>query len=299
MTLAERMARHQQSVDRALDRILPAADQQPSRLHRSMRYTVLAAGKRVRPVLTLICGEIFAAPPAPLVGAGAAVEMVHASSLILDDLPCMDDAAVRRGRATNHRVFGESTALLAALGLLNMAFATLAALRSPDVPAARAGEAATVLAAAIGSSGLIAGQVVDLESGESVTDLETLEFIHSHKTGSLFIASAEIGALLGSASRIEQESLKEYAKNLGLAFQITDDILDVTGRPEKMGKPMGADASRTTFVDICGIEGARKLAFELVDAAVGHLSLFGKKSSLLEQLALLIANRERCRNHEE
>ena len=291
MTLAERMARHQQSVDRALDRILPAADQQPSRLHRSMRYTVLAAGKRVRPVLTLICGEIFAAPPAPLVGAGAAVEMVHASSLILDDLPCMDDAAVRRGRPTNHRVFGESTALLAALGLLNMAFATLAALRSPDVPAARAGEAATVLAAAIGSSGLIAGQVVDLESGESVTDLETLEFIHSHKTGRLFIASAELGAILGRARPRERQAVARFAKNLGLAFQITDDLLDATADVATLGKDVRKDKGRTTFATLCGLQGARSLSHELIDHALKALEPLGRRAAPLRDLAETIRDR--------
>lgn len=291
MTLAERMARHQQSVDRALDRILPAADQQPSRLHRSMRYTVLAAGKRVRPVLTLICGEIFAAPPAPLVGAGAAVEMVHASSLILDDLPCMDDAAVRRGRPTNHRVFGESTALLAALGLLNMAFATLAALRSPDVPAARAGEAATVLAAAIGSSGLIAGQVVDLESGESVTDLETLEFIHSHKTGRLFIASAEMGAILGRARPRERQAVARFAKNLGLAFQITDDLLDATADVATLGKDVRKDKGRTTFATLCGLQGARSLSHELIDHALKALEPLGRRAAPLRDLAETIRDR--------
>ncbi len=291
MTLAERMARHQQSVDRALDRILPAADQQPSRLHRSMRYTVLAAGKRVRPVLTLICGEIFAAPPAPLVGAGAAVEMVHASSLILDDLPCMDDAAVRRGRPTNHRVFGESTALLAALGLLNMAFATLAALRSPDVSAARAGEAATVLAAAIGSSGLIAGQVVDLESGESVTDLETLEFIHSHKTGRLFIASAELGAILGRARPRERQAVARFAKNLGLAFQITDDLLDATADVATLGKDVRKDKGRTTFATLCGLQGARSLSHELIDHALKALEPLGRRAAPLRDLAETIRDR--------
>lgn len=291
MTLAECMARHQQSVDRALDRILPAADQQPSRLHRSMRYTVLAAGKRVRPVLTLICGEIFAAPPAPLVGAGAAVEMVHASSLILDDLPCMDDAAVRRGRPTNHRVFGESTALLAALGLLNMAFATLAALRSPDVSAARAGEAATVLAAAIGSSGLIAGQVVDLESGESVTDLETLEFIHSHKTGRLFIASAELGAILGRARPRERQAVARFAKNLGLAFQITDDLLDATADVATLGKDVRKDKGRTTFATLCGLQGARSLSHELIDHALKALEPLGRRAAPLRDLAETIRDR--------
>lgn len=291
MTLAERMASHQQSVERALDRILPAADQQPSQLHRSMRYTVLAAGKRVRPVLTLICGEIFAAPPAPLVRAGAAVEMVHASSLILDDLPCMDDAAVRRGRPTNHRVFGESTALLAALGLLNMAFATLAALRSPDVPAVRAGEAATVLAAAIGSSGLIAGQVVDLESGESVTDLETLEFIHSHKTGRLFIASAELGAILGRARPRERQAVARFAKNLGLAFQITDDLLDATADVATLGKDVRKDKGRTTFATLCGLQGARSLSHELIDHAVKALEPLGRRAAPLRDLAETIRDR--------
>ena len=291
MNLAERMASHRQSVDRALDRILPAVDRQPSRLHESMRYTVLAEGKRVRPVLTLICGELFAAPTSALVHAGAAVEMVHASSLILDDLPCMDDAALRRGSPTNHRVFGESTALLAALGLLNMAFATLAALPGPDVPAARASEAATVLAGAIGSSGLIAGQVVDLEAGESVTDLETLEFIHSHKTGRLFIASAELGAILGRARPREREAVARFAKNLGLAFQITDDLLDATADVATLGKDVRKDKGRTTFATLCGVEGAQALSRELIDHAVKALEPLGRRAALLRDLAETIRDR--------
>ena len=291
MTLEERMARHRQSVDRALDRILPAADQQPSRLHQSMRYTVLAEGKRVRPVLTLICGEMFAAPSAPLVSAGAAVEMVHASSLILDDLPCMDDAALRRGRPSNHLAFGESTALLAALGLLNLAFATLASLQSPAVPSERAGEAATVLAGAIGSSGLIAGQVVDLEAGESVTDLKTLEFIHSHKTGRLFIASAELGAILGRARPRERQAVARFAKNLGLAFQITDDLLDATGDVATLGKDVRQDKGRTTFATLCGVEGARSLSHELIDHAVSALEPLGRRGAPLQDLAETIRDR--------
>jgi len=291
MTLAECMARHRQSVDRALDAILPAADQPPSQLHRSMRYTVLAEGKRVRPVLTLICGEMFQAPMAPLVHAAAAVEMVHASSLILDDLPCMDDAALRRGRPTNHRVFGESTALLAALGLLNAAFATLAALRSREVPAARAGEAAAVLAGAIGSQGLIAGQVVDLEPGASVTDVETLEFIHSHKTGRLFIASAELGAILGRARPRERQAVARFAKNLGLAFQITDDLLDATSDAATLGKDVRKDKGRTTFATLCGVAGAQALSHELIDHAVKALEPLGRRAAALQDLAETIRHR--------
>jgi len=291
MTLADLMARHRESVDRALDRILPAEDQPPSQLHRSMRYTVLAGGKRVRPVLALICGEIFAAPPAPLVDAGAAVEMVHAASLILDDLPCMDDAALRRGRPTNHKVFGESTALLAALGLLNTAFATLADLRSRDVPASLAGEAAAVLAGAIGSSGLIAGQVVDLEAAASITDLETLEFIHSHKTGRLFIASAELGAILGRAGPRERQAVARFAKNLGLAFQITDDLLDATADVLTLGKDVRKDKGRTTFATLCGIQGARTLSHELIDHAVKALEPLGRRGAPLEELAETIRDR--------
>jgi geranylgeranyl pyrophosphate synthase len=285
------MARHRQSVDRALDAILPAADQPPSQLHRSMRYTVLAEGKRVRPVLTLICGEMFQAPMAPLVHAAAAVEMVHASSLILDDLPCMDDAALRRGRPTNHRVFGESTALLAALGLLNAAFATLAALRSREVPAARAGEAAAVLAGAIGSQGLIAGQVVDLEPGASVTDVETLEFIHSHKTGRLFIASAELGAILGRARPRERQAVARFAKNLGLAFQITDDLLDATSDAATLGKDVRKDKGRTTFATLCGVAGAQALSHELIDHAVKALEPLGRRAAALQDLAETIRHR--------
>lgn len=291
MTLAELMARHRQSVERTLERILPAADQQPSQLHQSMRYTVLAAGKRVRPVLAMICGEMFSAPQLPMVEAAAAVEMVHASSLILDDLPCMDDAALRRGSPTNHRVFGESTALLAALGLLNTAFATLAALPEPEVPAARAGEAATVLAGAIGSTGLIAGQVVDLETGAAVTDLETLEFIHSHKTGQLFIASAELGAILGRARSRERQAVARFAKNLGLAFQITDDLLDATADVVTLGKDVRKDKGRTTFATLCGMEGARALSHELIDHAVKALDPLGRRAKPLRELAESIRDR--------
>ena len=285
MTLEARMAGHRSAVEAVLDRLLPAEDRLPEQLHRAMRYTLLAPGKRVRPVLTMLCGEIFAAPAGPLVRAAAAVEMVHASSLILDDLPCMDDAQLRRGLATCHQVFGESTALLAALGLLNMAFATLAALPAAGLSAKRAAEAASILAGAIGSDGLIAGQVVDLEAGESVSSLETLEFIHSHKTGQLFIASAQLGAHLGKARPREREAVARFAKNLGLAFQITDDLLDATADVNTLGKDVRKDKGRTTFATLSGLDGARALADELIDHAVAALEPLGRRGEALRDLA--------------
>jgi geranylgeranyl diphosphate synthase type II len=257
-----------------------------------MRYTVLAPGKRVRPVVTLICGEISGAPPAPLATAAAAVEMVHASSLILDDLPCMDDAEQRRGRPVCHRVFGESTALLAALGLLNAAFGALAASGSGPLGPARAAEAAAILAGAIGSDGLIAGQVVDLQAGDAVSDLPTLEFIHSHKTGQLFIACAEMGAVLGGARQRDREALARFAKNLGLAFQITDDLLDATGSAATLGKDVRKDKGRTTFATLCGLDGARRLSDELIDHAQAALAPLGRRGEALHALAERIRNRE-------
>lgn len=285
MSLDGLMERHRQSVHQALDQLLPAADREPAALHQAMRYTLLASGKRVRPVLTILCGEIFGAAPGPLLQASAAVEMVHASSLILDDLPCMDDAHLRRGQPANHRVYGESTALLASLGLLNAAFATLAALGTGALPAATAARAAQALAGAIGSDGLIAGQVVDLAAGESVATLEELEFIHSHKTGQLFIASAELGAILGQARERERLSVCRFAKNLGLAFQITDDLLDATGDEVTLGKDVRKDKGRTTFATLCGVDGARALASELIDHAVAALDPLGRRGSVLQELA--------------
>jgi geranylgeranyl diphosphate synthase type II len=285
VTLEARMVAHRQEVEAMLDRLLPPEDRLPQQLHRAMRYTLLAPGKRVRPVLTMLCGEIFAAPTAPLIRAASAVEMVHASSLILDDLPCMDDAQLRRGLATCHQVFGESTALLAALGLLNMAFDTLANLPESGLSAKRAAEASRVLAGAIGSDGLISGQVVDLEAGESVSSLETLEFIHSHKTGQLFIASAELGALLGRARPRERDAVARFAKNLGLAFQITDDLLDATADVRTLGKDVRKDKGRTTFATLSGLAGARALADELIDHAVAALEPLGRRGEALRDLA--------------
>ncbi len=235
-------------------------------------------GKRQQRVLDIAC----------------AVEMVHASSLILDDLPCMDDAALRRGRETTHRRFGESVALLASFGLLNLAFATVAE-RGQELKMRRYGTEDMVhhLAAAIGSGGLIGGQALDLESRPEDLDLELMEYIHSHKTGALFLAAGELGAMAADARRRDLEVISRFAKNLGLAFQISDDLLDVLATSEETGKDAGQDEEKATFVKLLGVEGAQALAAELLEFAVSSLDSLGRRADPLRQIALFVRDRGR------
>lgn len=281
---AHERAEQRRDVEAELDRLLPGAEVTPAALHHAMREAVLAPGKRLRPILTLTAGGVFGAPARPLLQAACAVEMVHAASLILDDLPCMDDARLRRGRPCCHLVYGESTAILAAFGLLNRAFGVLADLPA-GLPPTVAAAAAAVLADAIGSRGLIAGQVVDLEAGDGSADLARLEFIHSHKTGRLFAAAADLGALLGGAQAHERATIELFARNLGLAYQIVDDLLDLEGDAASLGKDVGQDAGRATFVTVCGRDGARTLAAELFDHADRALAPLGRRSGPLLALA--------------
>jgi geranylgeranyl diphosphate synthase type II len=221
----------------------------------------------------------------------AAVELVHASSLILDDLPSMDDASLRRGQATLHRVHGEANAILAAVSFLTRAFAMLAGhdrLSPPDRC-----EAAARLAHAVGHGGLIGGQVADLEATGSRLGLGELEYIHAHKTGALFIVSAEFGALAAGAGRSDRLAVRSYAKNLGLAFQVTDDLLDAVGDPSTLGKDAGKDRDKTTFADVCGREGAQRLVDELIEASVGSLRRYGNRANLLRELAEMVRRRDR------
>jgi geranylgeranyl diphosphate synthase type II len=211
--------------------------------------------------------------------------------LILDDLPSMDDATLRRGRPALHKVVGEANAILAAVSLLNAAYA--AALEAPGMSDRTRAEAAALLTRAVGSDGLIGGQVQDLAGTGQRLDLEALEWTHSHKTGALFLAAAELGALASGARTAPREAVLRYAKNLGLAFQITDDLLDYSGNPATTGKDAGQDRERTTFVNLCGIEGARRLVDELVDAALAALARFGKRAATLHALAELVRSRDR------
>ena len=279
-------------VNCRLPELLPPPDRRPEPVHQAMHYALTGAGKRVRPVLTLAVADLFGARSEPVLDLACAVEMVHACSLVLDDLPAMDDAALRRGRPTVHRVFGESVALLAALALLNRAYALVAeaahrlALRRYTTE-----DVVHHLAAAIGSDGLIGGQALDLLARPEETDLDVLEYIPSHKTGALFMAAGELGAMAAEARRRDLEVIARFAKNLGLAFQISDDLLDVLGTPEETGKDTGKDAGKVTFVRLLGVPGAQALAAELLGFAVDSLAPLGRKADPLRDLVKFVQHR--------
>jgi geranylgeranyl diphosphate synthase type II len=276
---------YQARVDAHLREIVPDGARSP--VQRSMAYTLHAPSKRIRPVLTMLSAELCGAPAARGLAAAAAVELVHAASLILDDLPCMDDAPLRRGRPANHREFGEPIAILAAFGLLNLAFATLGRGYDPAL-ATRLG---TLLSEAIGLDGLIGGQEADLLGTEQQITFEVLERIHRGKTGALFGAAATSGAIAAGAGGDVIAALAAFAKNLGLAFQIVDDLLDVEGDPAATGKAVRADARKTTFVSFSGVAGARQLARELCDTADRALAPLGRRADRLRELSAFVAGR--------
>jgi geranylgeranyl diphosphate synthase type II len=258
-----------------------------SRVEQAMAYTALAPSKQVRAVLVLLCAELCRGNTEGAVPAASAVELVHASSLILDDLPAMDDAPLRRGRRANHLEYGEATAILAAFGLLNLAYGVLASSYAPPLAA----QMSALIANAVGPAGLIGGQALDLEATDTAITFEMLERIHRGKTGALFVAAAACGALTAGAAAEPIAALTAYAKNLGLAFQIVDDLLDVAGTTEDTGKAVRADARKTTFVSFSGIDGARQLAAELCDTADRALAPFGAKADRLRELSAFVAAR--------
>jgi geranylgeranyl diphosphate synthase type II len=275
---------YQRSVDTELLRLVPDHGDE---VQRSMAYTVLAPSKRVRPVLTLLSAELCGGRAARAIPVAACVELVHAASLILDDLPSMDDAPLRRGRPSNHREFGEAIAILAAFALLNLAYGTIAQSYEKDM----APKLSAMLSEAVGTGGLIAGQAADLLATDKTIDFEMLERIHRGKTGALFVAAAAAGAVTAGASADAIASLSAYAKNLGLAFQIIDDLLDVEGDPAQTGKAVRGDARKTTFVSFSGVAGARQLAKELCDTADRSLQPFGRRADRLRELSAFVAGR--------
>lgn len=255
--------------------------------------SLFAPAKRIRPILSLLVAEVLRGDPAPVLPAACSIEMVHTASLILDDLPAMDDARTRRGRPACHVVHGEATAVLAAFALLNRAFEILAE-GWPGGPAAeQRASVATELARAVGVDGMIAGQAKDLAMTDRVIDFETLEFIHSRKTGALFIASAALGALAAGAGERERAAVCAYAKNLGLAFQIVDDLIDAIGGAEEAGKDVRKDLKKTTFVSFSGVAGARELASELIEVSQEALAPFGERAQPLRDLARYVVARRR------
>jgi len=266
----------------------------PGPLMEPLQRSITASGKRVRGILTLAAGEAAGCKPEKLIDAAAAMEIIHTCSLILDDLPSMDDAMLRRGALTLHRQFGEDLAILAAVSLLNHAYGLIAknhaALNPRQWPLQ---QVIKRVVDAVGWDGTIAGQAVDLHSEGSKLDFDTLEFIHSRKTGALFVAAAAVGAMLANISAAALGRIEVFAKNLGLAFQITDDILDVTGDPEQLGKDVRKDEQRLTFVKLAGVDGARKLSEELVETSLSSIANLGAAAGPLRELAEMVRNRVR------
>lgn len=266
----------------------------PKPLDAPLRRSLASAGKRVRGLLTIAVGEALGAKPEKLVPAAAAIEMIHTSSLILDDLPAMDDAMLRRGQPTLHREFGEDLAILSAVALLNHAYALVARAHAELSP--RRWPMPRVMQRvfdAVGWDGTIAGEAVDLHSEESALDFDTLEFIHSRKTGALFVAAAVVGGMLANGHSAPLQRVEVFAKNLGLAFQITDDVLDVTSNPETLGKDVGKDEQRLTFVKLAGVDGARKLSEELVETSLAAIATLGAAAAPLRELAVMVRDRVR------
>jgi farnesyl diphosphate synthase len=263
-----------------------------ARVYEAMRYSALAPGKRLRPLLVLASARLFGVARGSALQVAAAIEMVHAYSLIHDDLPAMDNSDLRRGRPTCHKAFDDATAVLAGDGLLTMAFETLAHPDAHGDPAVRC-ELVSALAQAAGGAGMVGGQMIDLIAETQTLDIDAITRLQRMKTGALIAFSSESGAILAKASHEQRIALRGYAHDLGLAFQIADDLLDVEGSAEETGKPVGADAAagKATFVSILGVERARAQAQLLVDQAVAHLDLFAQRAELLRQVARFVVNR--------
>jgi len=279
-------------VEAALDGSL--GPEQPESLREAMRYSLLAGGKRLRPILCLAACELADGDAEQALPSAVALEMIHTMSLIHDDLPAMDNDDLRRGRPTNHKIFGEANAILAGDALLTRAF-EMVALRSPGVPPERLLQVVAELSLASGAPGLVGGQVVDLECEGKPVDLDTLEFIHLHKTGALLRASVLTGALVAGAPEPLLEALRTYARGIGLAFQIIDDILDVTASSEVLGKTAGKDlaADKTTYPKLLGLEESRQRADALVAEAKAALEPWKERAAPLLALADYITSRDR------
>ncbi len=284
------------AVERALDHVLPPATVQPSRLHEAMRYAVLGDGKRIRPILTYATGEALGVPRHILNPPACAVELIHAYSLIHDDLPAMDDDDLRRGRPTCHRAFDEATAILAGDAIQALAFRVLSHGELPGISAQQRLAMVESLADASGSRGMAGGQALDLAAVGRELSLAELENMHIHKTGALIRASVRLGALCApDAEEGLLGQLDHYAKCVGLAFQVRDDILDVEGDTAVIGKPRGSDlaSNKPTYTSLLGLEGARETCDSLYREAIESLEPLGERGETLRWLARYIIRREK------
>ena len=293
VAFAKRVCAAQERVEQALLAILGRSDTTAARLHEAMCYSVLNGGKRLRPLLVYVTGEAFGAPLPVLDAPAAAVELIHAYSLIHDDLPAMDDDDLRRGRPTCHKAFGEGTAILAGDALQALAFGALGA-DGPGLADGTRVRMLSVLADAIGTGGMAGGQAMDLEAAGGTIDGVRIELMHRLKTGALIRASVELGALAApGVDEAQRSALRRYGEEIGLAFQIQDDILDVTGDTEVLGKRTGADAAhgKPNYPSIFGLGEARRLAREHRDRALAALGAVGAASGPLRALAHHVVDR--------
>ena len=280
------------TVEATLDALLPPVAGPRGRVVDAMRYACLGGGKRLRPLLVISSAGLFDVPASGALRTAAAIEMIHCYSLIHDDLPAMDDADLRRGRASVHRAFDEATAILAGDGLLTEAFAVLADPRTAEDPAVRS-ELVAALARAAGAAGMVGGQMIDLSQERGDLDLAGITELQQLKTGAIIAFSCAAGGILGGASAADRAALDGYAADLGLAFQIVDDLLDLEASAEEMGKPTGQDAAagKATFVGRLGLEPARARARELIASAERRLADFGDRASVLRRIARFVVDR--------
>lgn len=292
--LKDYLESRRQRVDAALDRVLPGEDVAPSTVHRAMRYSVLAGGKRLRPILVIAGAEAAGGNAEEVMDTACALELIHTYSLIHDDLPAMDDDDYRRGRLTNHKVFGEAIAILAGDALLTLAFKLVADNTALVNDARVLRDVVAELADAAGTCGMVGGQVVDIESEGKAVTTETLEYIHRHKTAALIRASLRVGALLAGGDDKSVKAIGEAGSDLGLAFQIVDDILDVEGNLEELGKTAGSDErkQKATYPALHGLEASRRQAKMLIERVKQRLGVFGARAVPLQALADYVFERK-------
>ena len=279
-------------IEEALDRLLPKEEAHPASIHKAMRYSVFAGGKRIRPILCLEAAAMFSENPVAAVSTGCALEFIHTYSLIHDDLPALDNDDFRRGKPTCHKVFGEAIAILAGDALLTLAFQTLAFV--PVEPQRRLNILATIAQAAGTDRGMIGGQVADLEAEKKTPDVGTLEYIHRSKTAALIRASIVAGGIAGGATNEDVERLKCFGENIGWAFQVVDDILDVEESSAVLGKTAGKDQAqqKATYPALYGILQSRDIAADLAAKALSELDYYGERASRLREMAqFLVARR--------
>ena len=291
-SLNDAMKREAAETDAALERLLPAPLGDHARVSEAMRYAIFAGGKRLRPFLTLQGAVLFGVPRERALRAAAAIEMLHTYSLVHDDLPCMDDDDLRRGRPTTHRQFDEATAVLAGDALLTLSFGVLADAETHPSGAVRA-ELVARLASAGGSGGMIGGQMMDILAPERNYDEAGVILLQRMKTGALFEFSCEAGPILAEASARDRQNLRDYARDLGLAFQIADDLIDVLGAEELAGKAVGKDQEqgKATLISLYGVEGARAEARRLAEQAASAVSGYGPQADDLKALPFFLLDR--------